>query len=240
MFQSRSEKHHRCKCRAQAEMEAQLSAAQRAVQRQEKVHTWSSCAGNFKVQEPKSWENTSAVRQWMAKENRDAKHTLGHKEPTKQGHKWHEYSKQTRASDQKLAQAMLSVNTSPPEENCLCCERRLNTHTRGAWGWICDEMLRYIRVLLYLQSVTLHVSSEKRMEIMTWLRSTCSLTVRGALLAGRSSVSMMKSRLWGDHWFCIVVEGDVTSSTVPPAESWGISFISPPSASFATVCFKYA
>ncbi len=72
-----------------------LSSAQhrqRAVQTQEKVHTWSSCAGNFKVQEPKSWENTSAVRQWMAKENRDAKHTLGHKEPTQQGHKWHEYS----------------------------------------------------------------------------------------------------------------------------------------------------
>ncbi len=103
MFQSRSEKHHRSKCRAQAEREAQLSAAQRAVQTQEKVHTWSSCAGNFKVQEPKSWENTSAVRQWMAKENRDAKHTLGHREPTQQGHKWHEYSKQTRASAQKPA-----------------------------------------------------------------------------------------------------------------------------------------
>ncbi len=98
---------------------------------------------------------------------------------------------------------MVSANTSPPENNCLSCERRPNTHTRGAgaWGWTSDEMLRYICDL-----VTLHASSEKRMGIMTWISNTCSLMVSGTLCAGRSSVSMMKSKLGGDHWFCIVVE----------------------------------
>lgn len=49
--------------------------------RERKMHTWLSLAGNFKVQGLNGWKKTSAVRQWMAKENREAKHMLGHNDP---------------------------------------------------------------------------------------------------------------------------------------------------------------
>lgn len=45
--------------------------------RERRMHTWLSLAGNFKVQDLNGWKKTSAVRQWMAKENREAEHMLG-------------------------------------------------------------------------------------------------------------------------------------------------------------------
>lgn len=51
--------------------------------RERRMHTWLSLAGNFKVQDLNGWKKTSAVRQWMAKENREAEHMLGQNEPNK-------------------------------------------------------------------------------------------------------------------------------------------------------------
>lgn len=84
--------------------------------RERRMHTWLSLAGNFKVQDLNGWKKTSAVRQWMAKENREAKHMLGHNDPKnntkkKRRCKWkeHMYTKDNDKSiSQQAAQAMLS------------------------------------------------------------------------------------------------------------------------------------
>ena len=114
--------------------------------------------GNFKVQDLNGWKKTSAVRQWMAKENREAEHMLGLNDPKrnnihthrkKKRHKWkeHEYTKtMIRASANKqLKQCFLQ--SSPlciSEEHCFCLltmstqnvtrERKKKT-TIHYWAW---------------------------------------------------------------------------------------------------------
>lgn len=104
--------------------------------RERKMHTWLSLAGNFKVQGLNGWKKTSAVRQWMAKENREAEHMLGHNDPKrtnknkrhtkKKTHKWkeHEYNKKQwqKSISQQEAQAMLrsSCPLCIHEEHCFC------------------------------------------------------------------------------------------------------------------------
>lgn len=97
--------------------------------RERRMHTWLSLAGNFKVQDLNGWKKTSAVRQWMAKENREAEHMLGHNDPKQNNTKkketqmkraWVHHNKDKSIS-QQAAQAMLS-SSSPPcirEEHCF-------------------------------------------------------------------------------------------------------------------------
>lgn len=58
-------------------------------------------------------KNTSAVRQWMAKENREAEHMLGHNDPknntkTENSRRWEEHENNDDSISQQAAQAMLS------------------------------------------------------------------------------------------------------------------------------------
>lgn len=110
--------------------------------------------GNFKEQDLNGCKKTSAVRQWMAKENREAEHMLGHNDKKKQKqtqkrkrHKWeeHDYSKIMRraSANKQLKQCFHQAPSVHPwralllfadyvETGCYRRERKHNSLLRKA------------------------------------------------------------------------------------------------------------
>lgn len=125
-------------------------------------------------------KNTSAVRQWMAKENREAGHMLGHNDPknTKTTEKQAQMRKGAGHNDsisQQAAQAMLwSSHTYEKSIVCVCwlCLHRMLLEREGRGGKIPNSLFSMAVQIINVKkkSVQEQVLLDDATQIGPWLK----------------------------------------------------------------------